>query len=98
MNIPLESSFNPLQIALGLSGVLLVVSVALVLYCTWRGPAVVDRILSLDLATGVALAVIVLLALQYKQEAFLDAAIALAVVGFMATAVFARRLEKGGDK
>ena len=80
------------------STALLLVALGLVFVRAWRGPSPIDRVLALDLATGVALALIVLLAIRFRDIVYLDVALALAVVGFVGTAALARWIAKGGEK
>ncbi len=55
-----------------------------------RGPTVPDRIMALDFITLVAIGFVALTALETGREAYLDVAIALALVAFLATVAFAR--------
>jgi len=86
---------DPLGYAIAISTGILVTAFVLAIVRVWRGPTPADRVLALDLVTGLALAIIVLQAVRFDEESFLDVAIALAVVGFVATAVLARRIGRG---
>ena len=55
-----------------------------------RGPTLAVRVVALDFVTMLRVAVLTLLALAARRDAFLDAALALALVGFLATVAFAR--------
>jgi multicomponent Na+:H+ antiporter subunit F len=57
-----------------------------------RGPTLADRILGLDVATTLGVGLIAVFALTVGQWLYLDVAIALALVGFVATVAFARYL------
>ena len=57
-----------------------------------RGPTLADRILGLDVATTLGVGLIAVFAMTARQWLYLDIAIALALVGFVATAAFARYL------
>lgn len=65
-----------------------------------RGPSLPDRVVALDLITVLAVAFAALLAVAYEEAAFLDVAIALALVAFLATIAFARFAERqvNGDR
>lgn len=59
-----------------------------------RGPSIPDRVVALDLITVLAVAFSALYSIATDQPAFLDAAIALALVAFLATVAFARFAER----
>ena len=63
------------------------------------GPTAADRVVALDLINILAVAYSALFAVFSDIAAFLDAAIALALVAFLATVAFARFTERrtGGD-
>lgn len=68
----------------------LIASFALVLVRLAKGPSLPDRIVALDLLTVIATAFIVLLAIDRNEGAFIDVALALGLVSFLATVSFAR--------
>lgn len=72
--------------------VLLAVAMLLAVIRVLRGPTLADRILGLDLATTLAVGLIAIFAVTVRQWLYLDIAIALALVGFVASAAFARYL------
>ncbi|MDQ3396649.1 MAG: cation:proton antiporter [Deinococcota bacterium] len=59
-----------------------------------QGPSLPDRVVALELITAVAVAFIALYAVAVEQPVFLEAAIALALISFLATVAFARYLER----
>ncbi len=59
-----------------------------------RGPSLPDRVVALDLITILAVAFSALFAIAADEPAFLDVAIALALVAFLATVAFARFAER----
>ena len=59
-----------------------------------KGPTLADRIVALDLMTIQLVAFGGLAALQAGSAAFLDVAVVLALVGFLATVCLARYLER----
>jgi Multisubunit Na+/H+ antiporter, MnhF subunit len=65
------------------------------------GPTLPDRIIGLDLLVGVGMGFIGAIGLSSGYYLYLDVAIALALVGFLATVAFARfviRRGRGGDR
>ena len=56
------------------------------------GPTLADRILALDLANTIGIGLIATFAVHVGQSLYVDVAISLALVGFVATISFARYL------
>ena len=59
----------------------------------WRvvtGPSLPDRILALDMLTGIAIGFIAVVAVRTGFSLYIDIAISLGLVGFLATVAFAR--------
>ena len=61
-----------------------------------RGPTLADRILGLDTITVLAVGIIGLFAVRTGLTLYADIAIAVALVGFLSTAAFARYLLSRG--
>jgi multicomponent Na+:H+ antiporter subunit F len=59
-----------------------------------KGPSLPDRVVSVDLITVLAVAVAGLLAITHGESDFLDIAVALALVAFLATIAFAWYAER----
>ena len=59
-----------------------------------KGPSLPDRVVSVDLITVLAVAVAGLLAITHDEPDFLDIAVALALVAFLATVAFAWYAER----
>jgi multicomponent Na+:H+ antiporter subunit F len=59
-----------------------------------RGPSLPDRIVALEMITMLAVAFIALYVVASGQPAFLEAAIALGLIAFLASIAFARYLER----
>ena len=70
-------------------------AMALNLWRLARGPHVVDRILALDTLSINAIALILLFGLQLGTSLFFDAALLLAMMGFVGTAAFCKFLLSG---
>jgi multicomponent Na+:H+ antiporter subunit F len=78
--------FVSANIALGL----LTLAVALTLLRLVRGPTLPDRVLALDLLATLAISLVGVLALTTGLSVYLDVALALCLVGFVASAALAR--------
>ena len=72
----------------------LAVSMLLVVYRIVKGPENADRIIALDLLSVLVVALGALYAIFSGEKAFLDVAIAYALVAFLGTVAFARYLER----
>ncbi len=81
-----------LNIVLYGSLVIHVLLMAVVAVRLWSGSHVIDRLMASDMLTNLALAVLVLGALIYHQNIFLDVALGLAALGFISVIAFARYL------
>lgn len=75
------------------ASLLLVVAMLLALFRLIRGPSTADRILAVDLLGGIVLVGFVVLAVRFGQPAFLDAALVLAIFGFLGTVALGRAIE-----
>lgn len=66
--------------------------------CGWRllrGPEVVDRVLALDTLYINVVALIVVLGLRLRSELLFEAALLVALLGFVSTVALARYLTRG---
>lgn len=83
------------NVALGL----LCLSFLATVYRVVRGPTLPDRIVALDMLVAVALGFIAVIGIRTGITLYIDVAIALGLVGFLATVAFARFvLSRGGDR
>jgi len=83
----------PLAIISTAAAVALVILGVAFLLAGWRvvaGPTLPDRILALDTLSGTAIGFIAVLAVKTGFSLYIDIAIALGLVGFLATVAFAR--------
>jgi multicomponent Na+:H+ antiporter subunit F len=76
--------------ALALSLVMLSFSLLLTVARVVLGPSLPDRVLALDMLVAIAIGFIVVLGIEARQTLYVDIAIALGLVGFLATVAFAR--------
>jgi multicomponent Na+:H+ antiporter subunit F len=75
---------------------LLTFPLTLAVYRMINGPTFVDRIVALDMLTGLAVAVAALTAAATQHREFLDVGLGLAVISFVATCAFAALVERKG--
>lgn len=71
----------------------LAVLVVAMLLTVWRavvGPTLPDRVVALDMLVGIVIGFIAVIALRSGYTLYIDIAIALGLVGFLATVAFAR--------
>jgi multicomponent Na+:H+ antiporter subunit F len=73
---------------------ILVAGMLLIAYRIVRGPRSADRIISLDLLSVLVVALLVLYSIYSGEKAYLDVAIAYALVAFLGTVAFARFVER----
>ena len=72
--------------------------VVAMLLSAWRllvGPDVLDRVLALDTLYVNALAIVVLLGLKFGTQVYFEAALVIAMLGFVGTVVTARFVGRG---
>lgn len=79
------------QLVLATLGVALVLSVARLV----KGPTLPDRVVAMDLIGVVAVGLIVVLAASTGVRATLDAAMVIALIGFLGTVAYAAYVERG---
>ncbi|MGQ9724002.1 MAG: K+/H+ antiporter subunit F [Tepidimonas sp.] len=76
----------------------MVIIAASVLLCSWRllrGPELPDRILALDtLYTGMV-AIVIVLAIRFDTALLFEAALIVAMMGFVSTVALARYITRG---
>tara|TARA_R110001592_G_scaffold291131_2_gene560408 strand:- start:4972 stop:5241 length:270 start_codon:yes stop_codon:yes gene_type:complete len=80
-----------------LFGVSIILGIALILN-GWRlliGPSTTDRILALDTLYINSIALIVLLGLYFKSTLYFEAALLIAMLGFVGTSALAKYLLRG---
>ena len=75
-----------IAISLGILGL----SLLLTTFRVVRGPTLPDRVLALDMLTAIAIGFIAVLGIRTGAGYYVDIAIALGLVGFLATVAFAR--------
>lgn len=86
------------EIALEAGFALVVLSVVLAFVRLVRGPSLPDRVVALDMMTVSIVAFCGLEAIRHDAPAFLDVAVVLALVGFLATVALARFAERNSAR
>ncbi|THK39655.1 hypothetical protein EHS39_00365 [Ensifer sp. MPMI2T] len=79
-----------LSAAIGFALVLLSAALLLTVLRIVRGPTLPDRVLGLDMLVAIAIGLIAVIAIKTGFDLYIDIAIALGLVGFLATVAFAR--------
>ncbi len=70
------------------------ISVILVFIRFFKGPAIVDRVVALDLLITIGIAIIAVYSILTNQPTFLDIAMILALIAFLGTIAFSYYLER----
>lgn len=83
-----------IHVTLGLMALALVMSFVRVV----KGPSLPDRVMALELFSIIIVGIIGVHAIHTDVSSFLDVAIVLALMSFLATVAFARFLERGGQR
>lgn len=83
--------------ALSIALVLLCLSLTLTIVRIWKGPTLPDRVLGLDVLTSSSIGLIAVIGIDTGFTLYVDIAIALGLVGFLATISFARFIMARGD-
>lgn len=86
-----------LEGAILLSLVILTVSFLLIAWRIIIGPSLADRIMALDMLVAVGLGFIAVIGVKTGFYLYIDIAIALGLIGFLATVAFARFVLSHGD-
>ncbi|MFW5654167.1 MAG: monovalent cation/H+ antiporter complex subunit F [Roseicyclus sp.] len=85
---------NLLELSLDISFILVMLGVAFAFIRLVLGPSLPDRIVALDMMAVLIVSFCGLYAMRAGDEAFVDVAIVLALVGFLATVALARFVER----
>lgn len=76
---------------------ILSISALLVFIRLLKGPAVVDRVIALDLIITIGIGIITVYSIRMDQKVLLDVAIILALIAFLGTVAFSYYIEKQKD-
>ncbi|NLC22847.1 MAG: pH regulation protein F [Halomonadaceae bacterium] len=81
-----------------ISQVLMSLALVLAFVRVVRGPSLPDRVVALELFSSIVVGLVGLYAIQTDVSIFIDAAIVIALMGFLTAIGFARFLERGGPR
>ncbi|WP_174801703.1 cation:proton antiporter [Martelella limonii] len=84
------------RLAADISLALLSITLLVTAFRVVRGPTLPDRVLALDMLVAVGMGFIVVIAVRSGFTLYIDIAIALGLVGFLATIAFARFIRSSG--
>lgn len=87
-----------MEIAVLISQVIMSVALLLAFVRVVRGPSLPDRVVALELFASIVVGMVGLHAIQSAVASFIDVAIVIALMGFLAVIGFARFLERGGPR
>jgi len=90
------SGFQFLQLSATIALGLLTFAFALTIIRIIRGPSLPDRVLALEMLVSTGIAYIAVVAIKTSFFLYLDVAISLGLVGFLATVAFARYVLQRG--
>lgn len=63
-----------------------------------KGPSLPDRVVALELVASIVMGMIAVYTVDTGVDKFLDVAVVMALMAFLAAIGFARYLEKGGER
>ncbi|ASK20145.1 MULTISPECIES: monovalent cation/H+ antiporter complex subunit F [unclassified Halomonas] len=81
-----------------ISQIIMALALVLTFVRVVRGPSLPDRVVALELFSTTVVGLVGVYAIQSGVASFLDAAIVIALMGFLAAIGFARYLERGGPR
>ena len=84
-----------IHISLGIALVLIVVAMGLATYRLLKGPETVDRVLALDTLAINAIALLIALGIWFETSINFEAALLIAVLGFITTVALSKYLIRG---
>lgn len=84
-----------LNIAVIIAFTLIVIAQVLNLYRLFNGPSLPDRILALDSMYIDAIALFILVGIHFSSKAYFEAALIIAVMGFISTVATSKYLTRG---
>lgn len=73
-------------------------SILLVFYRFFKGPTISDRVVAVDLLVTIGIGIIAVYSILSHQSTFLDIALILALIGFLATVAYSFYIQKGKSK
>ena len=86
---------NLLHVAITATLVMYGIAMIIAMLRLFRGPRAQDRVVALDFIFLVALLTMLVLAIRYQSGTYFEAALLMAVFGFLSTAAFTKFLLRG---
>lgn len=77
---------------------ILSLSILMVFYRFFKGPTISDRVIAVDLLVTIGIGVIAVYSILSNQHTFLDIALILALIGFLATVAYSFYIQKRKKK
>jgi multicomponent Na+:H+ antiporter subunit F len=90
--------FDIMQASINLALVMVGIAISIGFVRLAKGPSLADRVVALDMMTTAVIGVCGLYAVRTESEAFLDIAVALALVSFLSVVALARYAERLGRR
>lgn len=97
MNVLLRAPEGFVGWCANLAALMIFIALVLAVIRLIRGPSLPDRVVALDLISMLLVAFLVVFAYATEVYAYLDASLALALVGFLGTIAFARLIDHDGS-
>ncbi len=91
---PLAAFLNPVSLVLAMLAIALFLAFVRLL----RGPTLPDRVVALDLMSTLVVGIMAVDAIATRQPVFLDAAVLLTLISFLATVAFGLYVGKGARR
>ncbi len=74
---------------------ILLLSMFIVIFRFLKGPTLSDRLIAFDTISIMGISLLVILALYFKRDLYLDIALVSGLISFLGTTIFGRYIEKG---
>ena len=74
---------------------ILILSMSVTMFRFLNGPTLSDRLIAFDVINIMGISLLVILALYFKRDLYLDIALVYGLISFLGTTVFGRFMEKG---
>jgi len=84
-----------LSFAMTIAFAMLSLALLLCLWRLWRGPSLPDRIMALDSLYIIVVALLVLLGIDFNTDTYFEAALLIALIGFISTVALCKYILRG---
>ena len=78
-----------------ISLLIVLLSIAVLLYRVFRGPSIPDRLVALDAISVMLISATALLSVLFETKFFLEVILLIAIMSFIGTVAFSKFIEKG---